>query len=610
MKNSTIPLRSEVAQSDQWNLSKLFSSDAEWNKALKEITPAKDAILKYQDAFASPETLTAETTLACLQAVEAAEIKLEKVQHYAFLMKSADESDPKNIERVSLAMMAGTALASETSWFVPALLNIPEKNILSWIEPSGATGTAFAPYRVFIEKLLRLKAHTLSEKEEKILSLLGESEAVTKRSFSTLTNVDLRFGTIETPEGPKELTQSSYAQLLLNPDRKIRQQTYMQLYGTFDTYKNTIASLYTGQVQQNIAHARIRGYNSAREQALYPDKVPTDVYDNLIRTIRKNLAPLHHFYTILQKSLGVDELRHYDVYVPLVSEVQRHTTYTEAVDMITEALQPLGSEYVTTLRNGLLGGWVDRYENKGKRSGAFSSGGFEGDPYILVNYKEDVIRNVFTLAHEGGHSMHSWYSSRNNPFLSYDYTIFEAEVASTFNEELLFRYMLKNTSDPKMRAYLLSVKVTDTLATLYRQTMFAEYEHITHKLVEEGTPLTIDNLRSEYRKLLTAYFGPAMHFEECSDLEGLRIPHFYNSFYVYKYATGISASLALAERVVSGGKAERDDYFKFLTSGGSRYPLESLKIAGVDMASPAPIEAACKHFAHLVTELEQALAAL
>ena len=605
MKDSTIPLRSEVAQSDQWNLSKLFSSDAEWNKALKEITPAKDAILKYQDAFASPETLTAETTLACLQAVEAAEIKLEKVQHYAFLMKSADESDPKNIERVSLTMMAGTALASETSWFVPALLNIPEKNILSWIE-----GTAFAPYRVFIEKLLRLKAHTLSEKEEKILSLLGESEAVAKRSFSTLTNVDLRFGTIETPEGPKELTQSSYSQLLLNPDRKIRQQTYMQLYGTFDTYKNTIASLYTGQVQQNIAHARIRGYNSAREQALYPDKVPTDVYDNLIRTIRKNLAPLHHFYTILQKSLGVDKLRHYDVYVPLVSEVQRHTTYTEAVDMITDALQPLGNEYVTTLRNGLLGGWVDRYENKGKRSGAFSSGGFEGDPYILVNYKEDVIRNVFTLAHEGGHSMHSWYSSRNNPFLSYDYTIFEAEVASTFNEELLFRYMLKNTSDPKMRAYLLSVKVTDTLATLYRQTMFAEYEHITHKLVEEGTPLTIDNLRSEYRKLLTAYFGSAMHFEECSDLEGLRIPHFYNSFYVYKYATGISASLALAERVVSGGKAERDDYFKFLTSGGSRYPLESLKIAGVDMASPAPIEAACKHFAHLVTELEQALAAL
>ena len=334
------------------------------------------------------------------------------------------------------------------------------------------------------------------------------------------------------------------------------------------------------------------------------------MYDNLIDTIRKNLQPLHRFYELMQKTLKVDELRHYDVYVPLVGAVRRHTPYTEAVDMITEALQPLGSEYVTTLRNGLLGGWVDRYENKGKRSGAFSWGGFEGDPYILMNYKEDVIRDVFTLVHEGGHSMHSWYSTRNNPFLSYHYTIFEAEVASTFNEELLFRSMLKNTTDPKMRAYLLSVRVTDILATLYRQTMFAEYEHITHKLVEEGTPLTIDNLRSEYRKLLTAYFGPAMHFEECSDLEGLRIPHFYNSFYVYKYATGISASLALAERVCSGGKTEREDYFKFLTSGGSRYPIESLRLAGVDMASPEPVEAACKHFAHLVTELEKALAAL
>ena len=610
MKNSTVPLRSEVAKRDRWDLSKLFNTDAEWQKSLKAITAAKDRILTYKDAFAEPEKLTAETTLACLQAVEAAELAVEKVEHYAFLMKSADESDPKNIERVSLALMADTELSSEASWFIPALLAIPEQTIRSWIDPAGKTGASFAPYKVFIEKLLRLKAHTLSEKEEKILSLLAESQDVEDRSFSTLTNVDFRFGSIETPDGVKELTQSSYSQFLINPDRKIRQQAYMQFYGVFDTYKNTIASLYTGQVQQDIALARIRGYNSAREQALYPDKVPTEVYDNLIQTIRKNMQPLHSFYALMQKTLKLDELRHYDVYVPLVGEVQQHTSYNEAVDMITEALQPLGNEYVTTLRNGLLGGWVDRYENKGKRSGAFSSGCFEGEPYILLNYKEDVIRDVFTLVHEGGHSMHSWYSVRNNPFMSYNYTIFEAEVASTFNEELLFRYMLKNTGDPKMRAYLLSIRVTDILATLYRQTMFAEYEHITHKLVEEGTPLTIDNLRSEYRNLLTAYFGPAMHFEACSDLEGLRIPHFYNSFYVYKYATGISASLALAERVCSGGSLERKDYFKFLTSGGSRYPIESLRIAGVDMASPEPVEAACKHFAYLVSELEKALQAL
>ena len=610
MKNSTIPLRSEVAKGDQWNLSTLFNGETEWQQALKEMSAAKDKIAKYKDAFAAPETLTAETALACLQAVETAERMAEKVGHYAFLMKSADESDPKNIERLSLFMMAETELSSETSWFIPSLLAIPENTVREWIAPSGKTGALFAPYRVFIEKLIRLKAHTLSEKEEKILSLLNESQDTASRTFSNLTNVDFRFGTIETSDGTKELTQSSYSQFLINPDRTIRKQAYFQFYGVFDTYKNSIASLYIGQVQQDIALARIRGYPSARERALYPDKVPVEVYDNLIQTIRKNMEPLHRFYALMQKTLRLEQLRHYDVYVPLVGEVRRHTSYSEAVDMITEALQPLGSEYVATLRNGLLNGWVDRYENKGKRSGAFSAGGFEGDPYILLNYKEDVIRDVFTLVHEGGHSMHSWYSSRNNPFLSYNYTIFEAEVASTFNEELLFRSMLKNTTDKKMRAYLLSIRVGDILATLYRQTMFAEYEHITHKLVEDGTPLTVENLRSEYRKLLTAYFGPAMQFEECSDLEGLRIPHFYHSFYVYKYATGISASLALAERVCSGSKAERDDYFKFLTSGGSRYPIESLRIAGVDMASPEPVEAACKHFAQLVTELERALADL
>jgi len=380
-----------------------------------------------------------------------------------------------------------------------------------------------------------------------------------------------------------------------------------QLYGVYGAHKNTIASLYTGQVQQNVALAKIRGYASAREKSLYVDKVPTAVYDNLVDTIHKNLKPLHKFYSMLKKHLGLKELRHYDVYMPLVSEVKKVTPYNEAVDIITEALKPLGEEYVKTIRNGLLNGWVDKYENEGKRSGAFSAGGYDSDPYILMNYKEDVIRDVFTLVHEGGHSMHSWYSVRNNPYPCYHYTIFEAEVASTFNEELLFRHMIKTSTDPKMRAYLLSVRASDILATLYRQTMFAEYEKITHALVESGTPLTVENLRSEYRKLLELYFGPEMVFEDVSDLEGMRIPHFYRAFYVYKYSTGISASMALAERVCSGGDKEREDYFKFLKSGGSRYPIESLKLAGVDMASPAPVQAACDNFAKIVDELEKAL---
>jgi oligoendopeptidase F len=295
----------------------------------------------------------------------------------------------------------------------------------------------------------------------------------------------------------------------------------------------------------------------------------------------------------------------------MVPAAARKTSWNEAVDLVCTALAPLGEEYAATLRAGLLGRWADRYENKGKRSGAFSAGSYTGDPYILMNYKDDAIRDVFTLAHEGGHSMHSRYSAQSNPFMHYNYAIFEAEVASTFNEELLFRHLLKQAANEKgsesFRTYLVNKRADDILATLYRQTMFAEFEKRTHELEEGGNPLTADLLRAEYRKLMEKYFGPDMTLEEESDLEGLRIPHFYRAFYVYKYSTGISASLALAERVLSGGSREREDYFTFLKSGGSRFPLESLKIAGVDMSEPAPVEAACKVFANLVEELERLL---
>lgn len=607
MKNSTTPKRSEIAKSDKWNIELLFKNEEEWEAALASIPEGGKEILKYKEAFSKPETIDAATLLACLKASTGVDRIAEKVGNYAFLQKSSNEGDPENIKRISKYMMTVTELSAATSWLMPAIMEIPEEKIRSWIDPSSPTGKDFADFKVSLEKTLHLKPHTLSDKEEKILSLLSEPHGTPSQAFSVLTNVDFDFGTITTKEGDIKLTQSSYSKFMQNPDRALREKAYKQLYGTYGAHKNTIASLYTGQVQQNVALAKIRGYASAREKSLYVDKVPTAVYDNLIDTIHKNLKPLHKFYSMLKKHLGLKELRHYDVYMPLVSEVKKITPYNEAVDIITEALKPLGDEYVKTIRNGLLNGWVDKYENEGKRSGAFSAGGYDSDPYILMNYKEDVIRDVFTLVHEGGHSMHSWYSVRNNPYPCYHYTIFEAEVASTFNEELLFRHMLKTSTDPKMRAYLLSVRASDILATLYRQTMFAEYEKITHALVESGTPLTVENLRSEYRKLLELYFGPEMVFEDVSDLEGMRIPHFYRAFYVYKYSTGISASMALAERVCSGGDKEREDYFKFLKSGGSRYPIESLKLAGVDMASPAPVQAACDNFAKIVDELEKAL---
>jgi oligoendopeptidase F len=324
-----------------------------------------------------------------------------------------------------------------------------------------------------------------------------------------------------------------------------------------------------------------------------------------VGVVNRSLAALHRYYALRKQALKLDTLRHYDVYAPISPAPVRRTSWNEAVELVAAALAPLGEEYTGTLRAGLLGRWADRYENKGKRAGAFSSGSYTGEPYILMNYKEDSVRDVFTLAHEGGHSMHSWYSARSNPFMHYGYTIFEAEVASTFNEELLFRYLRENGGGEEFKTSIINHRADDILATLYRQTMFAEFEARTHELEEGGVPLTTELLRGEYRKLQEKYFGPEMVLEETSDLEGLRIPHFYRAFYVYKYATGVSASLALAERVLSGGEREREDYLAFLTSGGSRFPIESLKAAGVDMASPEPVEAACAAFSRLVEELEQ-----
>jgi oligoendopeptidase F len=495
--------------------------------------------------------------------------------------------------------IAASKIQADSAWEAPEIMAIPDSDMENFM-----SNPLLLDYRIYLKKLLRHKPYILSDKEERIIALHAEGEGVPDDTFSVLANVDMDFGLIETAEGKRPLSQSTWPIFMENPDRELRQRVYKTFYCHFDAHKNTLASLYAGQVKQNVINARIRGFSSARAAALFPDDVEEKVYDNLIGTVEKNLTPLHRYYSLRKKALKVEELRHYDVYVPLAAGAEKKTTWKEAVDLVSQALSPLGDEYTQTLKEGLLGRWADRYENKGKRAGAFSAGSYTGDPYILMNYKDDSIRDIFTIAHEGGHSMHSYYSAKNNPFMHYNYTIFEAEVASTFNEELLFRYMLNNADSAGLKRYLVNKRVDELLATLYRQTMFAEFESRTHRLEEEGTPLTVDVLRAEYRKLLSKYFGSEMVLEEESDLEGLRIPHFYRAFYVYKYSTGISAALALAGQVLSGGEKEREAYFGFLKSGGSRFPIESLKAAGVDMASPAPVEAACAAFSRLVDELD------
>jgi oligoendopeptidase F len=595
----TIPVRQEAALENTWDLSRLYPNDGAWDKGLSQyeqliekIPPWKGTLGKSAGALA--DFLDFYRDMGLLE---------ERLAYYCDLRQSEDEGDSVARTMTGRFAMAQAKAEAAASWANPEIEAIPDETMAEFLQHPR-----LEEYRIYLKKLLRYKPHILSEREERLLAIHAEGENIAEDAFSVLTNVDLDFGVLDTPEGKRPLSQSTWSVFMENQDRDLRRRAYDAFYHHFESHKTTLAALYGGQVKQDVIKARIRGFPSARAARLFPDDVPEEVYDNLVSTISGNLAPLHRYYALRKRTLGLEELRHYDVYVPIVPKAVKKTSWNEAVDLISAALAPLGDEYVHTLRSGLLGRWADRYENKGKRSGAFSAGSFVGDPYILMNYKEDALRDVFTLAHEGGHSMHSWYSARSNPFMQYNYTIFEAEVASTFNEELLFRYLKNRAEDKDLKIYIINKRVDDLLSTLYRQTMFAEFEKRTHELEEEGVPLTVDNLREEYRKLLVKYFGPEMVFEEASDLEGLRIPHFYRAFYVYKYATGISASLALAERVLSGGDREREDYFAFLKSGGSRFPIESLRLAGVDMASPAPVAAACKIFSALVDELEGLLA--
>lgn len=598
----TIPARKDVPAKDKWDLSSIYKSDDEWEKALKSIPELTKKAAAYKGRLGE----SAITLLAALKELEAANLAMETVYHYASLQHEADEDDSKATDRDGRAMMAYTQMQAELSFVDPEIQEIDETKLRKWISTKE-----FADYRIYIEKLLHFKQYILSEKEERILSLAMQPGQTAETAFSVLTNVDMNktFGTVTEDGEEKQLTETTWGVFMHSQDRKVREEAYKKFYAKYEEHQNTIAALYAGSVNQDVFSMRARGYKSSLEMALYGNKVPVAVYHNLIDCVHQNLPALHDYYKLRREVLGLakGELRHYDVYVPLVKSVKSNTTYEQSVELCRAALAPLGAEYTDRLCDGLLNGWADRYENIGKRSGAFSSGCYVGNPYILLNYNEENIRDVFTMAHEGGHSMHSWYSVHNNPFMCYDYTIFEAEVASTFNEELLFEYLYKNAKDEEMKKYLLSMRADDILATLFRQTMFAEFELKAHEFVENGTPLTAELLRKTYRELLELYFGPEMTFETNSDMEGLRIPHFYSAFYVYKYATGISAALALAKRVTNGGEAEREDYFKFLKSGGSRYPIESLKIAGVDMAKTEPVQAACDEFKKIVADLNKLL---
>ena len=599
MSENKLIERKDVKIDYTWDLSLLYKNDEEFEKDFKSMEEFSKEAVKFKGSLSK----SANELKNILDSIMKASITLDKLGTYAFLKQTEDLTNNDSNIKVARFTKLSSEFSANLSYFEPELMSIDDEKINSFLKDE-----VLKDYLIYLNKILKYKPHTLSEKEERILALQSELSSTASNVFDTLNDADLDFGELEHNGEKTPLTHATFSSFQESQNREIRKNSYNQFYKEYDKHKNTLAELYASQIKQDIFDAKIRNYNSVREMELFGDDIPVSVYDSLIESVHNALPSVHSYYEYCAKKLGISDFRQYDKYAPVVNDVIIKHTFTEAIEVLNKALSPLGEEYVSTLINGLNSRWVDRYENKGKSSGAFSSGCYVSEPYILMNFRDESIESVFTLAHEAGHSMHSYYSRKNNPFQHHDYSIFEAEVASTFNEKLLFHYLMQNESKKEVKAFLLNKDINGFVATVFRQTMFAEFEHIIHKEAEEGNPTTLELIRTVYKDLLKKYFGDNAVFEEVSDLEALRIPHFYRSFYVYKYATGMSAAVALSNGVLEGNAkndyTNRDNYLKFLKSGGSRTPIENLKVAGIDMTKPEVVESALKLFAKEVEELK------
>jgi oligoendopeptidase F len=599
MTARTLPPRSRVKTEDQWDLSSLFADDAAWDAAFIKWEKRIAGFAKFQGTLARD----AQRLAACLKFDLEMDRAADRLGNYAFL-KTAEDTANSEYQRMLGRFRGASSRAGEAASFIrPEILAMPAARLKKF-----SADRALKPYRLLLERMMRYKPHTLGEPEEKLLAMQSEMAGTASQVFRQLNNADLKFGTLKNERGEQvELTHASFSTFLHAPQRDVRRAAFEQYYQQFAAHENTLATTLEGSIQRDIYYARARNYPSALDAALFPDKVPRGVYDNLIAAVHGQLPALYRYYDLRRRKMKLPDIHQYDTYVPILSELEKRHTWKQAVKLVIESLEPLGSEYCGVLETGLSGRWCDRYENRGKQSGAFSSGGYDGEPFILMNYQSEVLDHVFTLAHEAGHSMHSYLSARGQPYQYYNYTIFVAEVASTFNEQLLSKHLLARSGDRQQRAFLINREIDSIRGTIIRQTMFAEFEKLTHELAEQHEPLTLDRFKSVYRGLLGLYFGPDFVIDEQLPLECFRIPHFYRAFYVYKYATGLSAAIALAERVTSGGPRELKDYLGFLEGGSSRDPLDLLRGAGVDMELPEPVNTALGHFDRLVSELDELL---
>ena len=597
MATNEILDRKDIDKSLKWDLESMYKDLEHWNEDFERA-------LKLKGDFEKHKGHVSTSSIALYDALKDREDLyrlIENMYSYSHMKLDEDTRLSENQELNDRAMNLYVEISDKTSFVVPEILTLDEDKIKEYIEENKDLKL----YEQYLKDILREKKHVLSAREESILAQFGEVTGAPNKIYSMMIDADLKFPKIKDEKGNEvELTSGNFIPFMESTNREVRKEAFTELYKTYKGFKNTLAASLNGDLKGHIVNARLRNYNSSREAAISSDNIPLSVYDNLISAIHDNLGTMHRYMDIRKKVLKLDDLHMYDLYVPIVQDVDFKIPYNEGVDLIKKALEPLGEEYNKGMDQGFNSSWIDILENRGKRSGAYSGGSYDSKPFILLNY-HNTLDNVFTVAHEMGHSMHSYFSRKNQPFVYGNYSIFVAEVASTANECLLLDYMIKNAKSKNEKLYLLNHYLESFRTTVFRQAMFAEFEKIIHSHLENGGALTADYLCETYKELNRVYYGPNMVIDDDIEIEWARIPHFYYNFYVFQYATGFSAAVALSQKILNEGETAVSDYLTFLKSGSSDYPINVLQKAGVDMTRPDPVNNAMALFKKLLDEFEE-----
>ncbi|MBP2628673.1 MAG: oligoendopeptidase [Firmicutes bacterium] len=597
---SHVPDRSEIPSEHKWHLNDIYANDELWQQDFDKLKVSLRSIEQFTGKLAN----SSQDLLACLKARDEIGITSGKLYAFARMHRDENTADAKYQAMTGKVESLLAEAGATTAFIEPEILAIPDTKLTNFRQQEQG----LADYSFYFDNLTRQKHHILSPAEEAILSRVAEVTQASENTFNMLAHADIEFPkTIDENGQSVQLSEGRYSLFIRSSNRDVRQQAFTNLFETYNKYRNTFASTLSGNVKSDVFYAKTRKYNSALEAALKGDNVPTAVYDNLITTVHNNLAPLHRYVTMKKKFLNLNEIHMYDLYTPLVSDVKLTLPYEEGLKLVRTSLHPLGPQYADILDKGLTSGWIDVYENKGKQTGAYSWGNYGTHPFVLLNYNNRYDA-VSTLAHEMGHAIHSYYSQKYQPYPTSAYTTFCAEVASTTNEILLLEHMLKTTTDRKIKLYLINQYLEQVRGTIYRQTMFAEFEKLLYEAAEQNESLTADMLDKLWHELNAKYYGPDIVIDQEIDVEWARIPHFYMGFYVYQYVTGYSAATTLAEKILHDGQPAQQKYIEFLKSGGSDYSLNILKQAGVDMSSAKPIEITLAKFAGMLDEMEKLLA--